>query len=74
MVNCFVMSASEKIATNEGATILAIGDDRTDEDLFQALPEKAWSIHVGAQESAAKYRLGSPAEVRNLLKSLSSKK
>ncbi|MCF6150529.1 MAG: trehalose-phosphatase [Candidatus Kuenenia sp.] len=37
--------------------ILAIGDDRTDEDLFFALPETAYSIKVGKTPSFARYNL-----------------
>ncbi len=51
----------------EGAIILAIGDDTTDEDLFKALPPGAVSIHVGSRSSAARYRLPDPASVRALL-------
>ncbi|MDM8177467.1 MULTISPECIES: bifunctional alpha,alpha-trehalose-phosphate synthase (UDP-forming)/trehalose-phosphatase [Olivibacter] len=47
--------------------ILAIGDDRTDEDTFKALPEKAISIKVGSNVSAAKYYLEDQEEVRDLL-------
>jgi len=54
--------------------ILALGDDRTDEDLFKALPRKAWSIHVGSSESSALYRLTSPREVRSFLTSLSKRR
>ncbi len=34
---------------------LAVGDDRTDEDLFKALPPDAVTIKVGAMTSSAKY-------------------
>jgi len=37
--------------------ILAIGDDRTDEDLFRALPEQALTIKIGITASLAKYNL-----------------
>ena len=47
--------------------VLAIGDDVTDEDLFQALPEKAWSIKVRPGISTARFSLDSPDEVRALL-------
>jgi trehalose 6-phosphate synthase/phosphatase len=50
--------------------ILAAGDDWTDEDLFQALPEKAYSIKVGLGMSKAGYFLKSHEEVRELLKIL----
>ncbi|GAA4781980.1 bifunctional alpha,alpha-trehalose-phosphate synthase (UDP-forming)/trehalose-phosphatase [Olivibacter ginsenosidimutans] len=50
--------------------MLAIGDDRTDEDTFKALPEKAVTIKVGSNVSAAKYYLEDQEEVRALLRAL----
>jgi len=50
--------------------ILAIGDDYTDEDIFKALPENAFSIKVGNHISAARYFLEDFHEVRNLLQFL----
>ena len=49
---------------------LAIGDDRTDEDLFARMPEGAWTVRVGAGASRARYRLPSTSEVEVLLSSL----
>jgi trehalose 6-phosphate synthase/phosphatase len=49
---------------------LAIGDDRTDEDLFERLPPEAWTIHVGQGQSLARFRLESPAAVVGLLAEL----
>jgi trehalose 6-phosphate synthase/phosphatase len=49
------------------STILAFGDDRTDEDLFAALPQDAIAVHVGDGESAAGYRVAAPADVRRML-------
>jgi len=43
--------------------IMAAGDDVTDEDLFARLPENAWSIHVGRNQSRAKYYLSNPDEM-----------
>jgi trehalose 6-phosphate synthase/phosphatase len=54
----------------EGSAILAIGDDRTDEDLFAALPDEAMSVHVGQAPSLARYRVGRPQDVRALLRAL----
>jgi trehalose 6-phosphate synthase/phosphatase len=51
-------------------TVLAIGDDRTDEDLFGALPPEAISIRVGPGATKARFRLESVAAVRLLLQSL----
>jgi trehalose 6-phosphate synthase/phosphatase len=50
-----------------GALLDAIGDDRTDEDLFGALPPGALAVHVGAGPSRAPIRLGGVPEVRALL-------
>ncbi len=50
--------------------ILAIGDDWTDEDMFEALPETAYSIRVGLTTTHARYNVDSHREVRNLLAKL----
>lgn len=50
--------------------IMAAGDDVTDEDLFARLPENAWTIHVGRNESRAKYYLSNPDEMIALLTQL----
>ena len=47
--------------------ILAAGDDKTDEDLFQVLPEWAHSIKVGFSPTAAKFCIKSVIDFRNLL-------
>jgi len=52
--------------------ILAIGDDQTDEDVFAALPDIAYSIKVRLGPSQAKYTIESPEDVRHLLKELIS--
>lgn len=48
----------------------AFGDDKTDEDLFAALPTPGLSFHVGPAPSRAKIRLRNVREVRLLLKRL----
>ncbi len=53
--------------------VLAIGDDRTDEDLFRALPATAWSVRVGLAQTAAQYYLNSHMAVRRLLRELVAK-
>jgi trehalose 6-phosphate synthase/phosphatase len=50
------------------SALVAIGDDRTDEDLFAALPPSALTIHVGAVNTKARYRLADPAAVRRFLR------
>jgi len=50
--------------------ILAFGDDRTDEELFAALPPSAIAVHVGSGASLARHRLHDPAATRNFLRAL----
>ncbi|GAA4356342.1 bifunctional alpha,alpha-trehalose-phosphate synthase (UDP-forming)/trehalose-phosphatase [Hymenobacter saemangeumensis] len=51
--------------------ILALGDDRTDEDTFGALPETAYTVKVGsAPRSLARFHVAGTPEVRSLLRSL----
>ncbi len=52
--------------------VVALGDDRTDEDLFAALPDDAVSIHVGAAESRARYRIADVTGAREFLRALVS--
>ncbi len=50
--------------------ILAIGDDHTDEDIFKAMPENAYTIKIGLQQTVARYNLMSVSDVRELLQEL----
>jgi trehalose 6-phosphate synthase/phosphatase len=50
--------------------LLAVGDDRTDEEMFAVLPPDAYSLKVGDEPSRARFALASVAEVRQLLKDL----
>ncbi|MGK6352623.1 bifunctional alpha,alpha-trehalose-phosphate synthase (UDP-forming)/trehalose-phosphatase [Parapedobacter sp. DT-150] len=52
--------------------ILSIGDDRTDEDTFQALPPEAYTIKVGTEVSAARFYLKQQQDVRTLLQKLAA--
>jgi trehalose 6-phosphate synthase/phosphatase len=47
--------------------VLAIGDDKTDEDTFKAMPDNAFTIKVGNNRSVAKYYVDSFKDVRSLL-------
>jgi trehalose 6-phosphate synthase/phosphatase len=47
--------------------ILAIGDDKTDEDLFAVLPAEATTIKIGLSPSLAKYNLKDQGEVARLM-------
>ena len=63
--------ASSIIADHPGPiTVLAMGDDQTDEDLFAALPEGGVAIHVGPRPSRAPYRLEDTRAARAFLSSL----
>ncbi len=48
--------------------VLIMGDDWTDEYMFEAAPESAVTIKVGYVKTKAKYQIKGPNEVRKLLK------
>ena len=50
--------------------LVAIGDDKTDEDMFAALPKSGIAIRVGDGETTARYRLADCDAVRRLLERL----
>jgi trehalose 6-phosphate synthase/phosphatase len=50
--------------------IVALGDDRTDQELFVKLPDGAVSVAVGPDITHAMFRLRDPAEVRQVLAAL----
>ena len=50
--------------------LVAIGDDRTDEDLFRALPPSSITIAVGDRPAGARFRVDDYIAVRQLLRSL----
>ncbi len=60
--------AAELVAEHlPGATLVAAGNDRTDEDLFAALPAEAVTIVVGDRPSRARFRVNDVQAVRNFL-------
>ncbi len=60
-----------RVATaSPGALVVALGDDRTDEDMFAAVPEDGLAVHVGPRPSAAALRLPGVAEARAFLRAL----
>jgi len=68
-------------ALHDGASLLAAGDDRTDEDMFRALRERMPScitIRVGedtsAHDTAAEFRVPDPAAMREVLEILSARR
>ena len=52
--------------------VFALGDDWTDEFMFEDLPEKTISLKVGLNKTKAKYYVNSPKEVRSFLYNLVS--
>ena len=63
---------ARRIHAEAGANValVAIGDDRTDDDLFRGLPSGAISVAVGERSAAAGFRLDDHRSVRRLLRSL----
>lgn len=59
-------------AAPKGSAVLAMGDDRTDEDLFAAQPEGAILVHVGSSSSIAPLRVPDVKAARAFLRSLLS--
>jgi trehalose 6-phosphate synthase/phosphatase len=51
-----------------GATVVAIGDDRTDDDLFRALPVSSVTIGVGRGSTCARFNVEDYRAVRSLLR------
>lgn len=47
--------------------IFAMGDDWTDENLFQELPDNAVTVKVGLKKTVATYYIENPGRVRNFL-------
>lgn len=60
--------AATKLLTNNGVDfMLAIGDDKTDEDMFRALADKAITIKVGPGHTLAKFNLPGQEDVTRFL-------
>jgi trehalose 6-phosphate synthase/phosphatase len=53
-----------------GTLIVAVGDDRTDEELFRALPASSLTVAVGRKWTAAAFRLDDHRAVRQMLRAL----
>jgi len=50
--------------------LVAMGDDRTDEDMFQYIPQTGIAMHVGTEPTRAAVRLADVQAVRSLLGTL----
>lgn len=67
------LSAKRWLAEKSWDFVLAAGDDKTDEDLFAAMPHDTYTIKVGPGASKARIRLAHPKEMIELLEVLSDK-
>jgi len=63
-------AARHWLASRTWSFLLAAGDDATDEDLFAALPESAWSLRVGPEPSRARFNVDDVSSLRALLEDL----
>ncbi len=63
-------AAIKWINREEWPFIIGIGDDWTDEDLFSAMPDQAFSIRVGFVSTLAKHNIKSYIQVRKLLRDM----
>ena len=61
-------AASRLLTANNYDFIFCIGDDWTDEYMFQELPETAYTVKVGFVKTAAKYYVKNTEEVHDVLK------
>ena len=61
-------SAKKLLQNNSYDFIIALGDDKTDEDLFKEIKNKGYTIKIGSEETAAQYYLSDYKEAIQLLK------
>jgi len=62
--------AISELFKNNYDFIICMGDDISDEYMFNTLPKDSFSIKVGNKNTSAKYYIQNPLEVRKLLKSI----
>jgi trehalose 6-phosphate synthase/phosphatase len=62
--------ARKLLEENDYDFILAVGDDKTDEDMFRALADRAVTIRIGNGNTTAQYNLPTQKEVIHLLNQL----
>lgn len=62
--------ARELLEGEEYDFIMAVGDDKTDEDMFKALADRAVTVKIGPGHTAAQYNLSNQHEVIRLLNQL----
>lgn len=62
--------ARQLVDRNEYDFVLAIGDDKTDEDMFMQLQDVAFTVKIGSGQTAAKYFLTRQPDVIGLLEKM----
>lgn len=67
-------AAAELEALYQPDFILCAGDDYTDEDMFEALPEDSFTIHVGMRDTKARFQLAGVPDMIKLLELLAKQK
>jgi trehalose 6-phosphate synthase/phosphatase len=61
------LAASKFVSSTESDFIIAMGDDKTDEDIFRSLPSHAITIKIGLTTTLAKYNLINQRDVARFL-------
>lgn len=64
------LAAKHWLGRREWDFVLAAGDDKTDEDMFKAMPTGAYTVKVGSGDTAAALRIPTPHDMLLLLRSL----
>ncbi|HEX2958457.1 MAG TPA: trehalose-phosphatase, partial [Chitinispirillaceae bacterium] len=62
--------AAEFLQQSSADFVIAMGDDKTDEDLFKAMPPHAFTIKIGAGLSVAQYNLSKQRQIYDLFQEL----
>ena len=61
------VAAKKLIDESNSEFVLVVGDDKTDEDMFRSLADKALTIKVGPGHSVAKYSVANQQDIIRLL-------
>lgn len=64
--------ARQLVDRNTYDFVLAIGDDKTDEDMFLQLQEDAFTVKIGSGQTAARYYITRQSDAINLLQKLAA--
>ena len=67
-------AAAELDALYQPDFVLCAGDDYTDEDMFEALGDDSFTIHVGTHDTKARFQLASVSDTVKLIELLAKQK